>query len=415
MLSILLAAKKQAGLLLALMTSLLLAGCNLNTTGGPNVNQTAISGPPTVQIAAPPPNGTFLESVPVNIQALIGNAGADIDRVEIVIDGVIAQTLKSPNTAGAVSFTIAQTWTSAGIGQHTIGVTAFRADGSSSAPAGVTVNVVQQGAQATATNTLAATAQGQNNSGQPTTTAQNTVPPPPPTNPPAPPPTATSSQPVATFNQGVNVRGGPSTKFAPPIGSFAAGQTANIIAKTPAGDWYKVQYYNGEGWVFGQLLTVSGDAARIIIDAGPPIPTDTPVIPTATPIIATPVPQSQVNLVAGNIRIEPANAPCFPPGQGSFNIFFDIANLGTQANTIGGSISVVDSFNGQQQASTTGAFPVIQPGQTVGVGPMPLTVSTNFLATHRLTLVIDSTNIIVETNEADNSRTLDYTLDKGQC
>ncbi|MEP6986217.1 MAG: Ig-like domain-containing protein, partial [Chloroflexota bacterium] len=136
--------KSQSGrwitLCLIAVLAVTISGCNLAST--PGQNTTAISGPPTVQIAAPPANATYLENVAVNIQALIGNAGTDIDRIEILVDGTIIQTMKAPNPGGAPSFSIAQSWQGAGAGQHTISVTAFRADGSSSAPASVAINVI---------------------------------------------------------------------------------------------------------------------------------------------------------------------------------------------------------------------------------------------------------------------------------
>src|SRR5262249_17272761 len=145
-----------------------------------------------------------------------------------------------------------------------------------------------------------------------------------------------------------------SVKFNPPVGSYASGQTADIIAKTQAGDWYKVQGTNGAGWVTAQFVTVSGDAAAIPIDNGPPIPAD-----TATPVPITPNPPTEVttaNLVLGNVGITP-NIPLKCKRTVEFKI--DIANLGQAATAAGGTISIKDYWNGQEQASTTGAFPVI--------------------------------------------------------
>lgn len=410
------------GILMVLV--LALSACNLLTDSDGSSGAITISGAPTVQLVSPPPNATYRENVAVPIQALIANAGPDIDRVEIVVDGTIVATLDDPNTAGAPSFSISQTWQPSGVGQHTIAVTAFRADGSSSAAVSVTISIVGQEAIASATPQSSNNASGQNTGGNNTggndtsggQQVQPTNPPaptdvPPPTDPPPPPPTSTPSKPVATFNQGVNVRSGPSTLFNPPIGSFAAGQTADILAKTPAGDWYKVQYYNGSGWVFAQLLTVSGDAAQIAVDAGPPIPTLTPVPPTPVPATATPA--TNINLVAGNIRIEPANPRC----NETFNIFFDIANLGTTASP-SGSISVRDirvldgSVNG---SGTSGAFGPAQPNQTINSGAIPLTIGTFTNEKHKLVLVIDPNNQIAETNEGDNTREFEYTLAKGNC
>lgn len=409
------AAKQSLGLLLSLVLAVLLGACNLLTS--PNSNQTVISGPPVVQIAAPPANATYLENVAVNIQALITNAGADIDRVEILVDGTIIQTLQQPNPGGAPSFSIAQAWQAAGTGTHTLSVQAFRADGSSSAPATVTVNVISQ-AQMTPT-----TAEQQANPSpqpggsqtQPTTPPQQsqTQPTTPPT---AVPPTEvpqaspTPNVPTATFLQGVNVRSGPSTLFNPPVGSFAAGQTAEILARTPAGDWYKVRYYNGEGWVFGQLLSVSGDASRIAVDPGPPIPQPTAVPPT--PIPPTPVPVANVNLVAGSIRLSPAAPNC----NETFIITVDVANFGQQASG-GGGISIVDvrAADNTTQGSTNGSFGPIQPGQTVNSGNIPLTISTYHSEGHKIVVVVDPNNQIAETNENDNRAELPYTLNKANC
>jgi uncharacterized protein YraI len=105
--------------------------------------------------------------------------------------------------------------------------------------------------------------------------------------------TETPSVPIATFNQGVNVRSGPGTEFNPPIGSIPAGQTAEILARTPIGDWYKVRYVNQEGWVAAQFVTVSGDVSLIPVESGPPTPIatkPTQQFPTATFTLPPPTP-----------------------------------------------------------------------------------------------------------------------------
>ena len=56
----------------------------------------------------------------------------------------------------------------------------------------------------------------------------------------------------------------------------------------------------------------------------------------------------------------------------------------------------------------------MQPGETFRV-EMPLTVSTNYAETHRLTLTIDPANQIAETQDGDNTQTVEYTLLKGAC
>ena len=405
---------KRITLAAGLMLMVMLSACNLGNSGVQGGSQSVISGAPVVRIAAPLPNATYLEGVSVNIQAAVSNAGADIDRVEIAIDDTVAATLPKPNSAGTPTFSVAQTWTATGAGQHSIAVTAFRADGSSSAPATVNVTVVSQGVQATATTTTGSTGENgsqatQSTSGtsgqqvQPTTGPTAT--PAPPTNTPEPAATDTPSKPQATFSQGVNLRSGPSTKFNPPVGSYASGQTADIVAKTQAGDWYKVLGTNGAGWVFAQFVTVSGDAAAIPIDNGPPIPAD-----TATPVPFTAVPPTAVttaNIVLGNVGITP-DIPLKCKRTVEFKI--DIANLGQQATAAGGTISIKDYWNGQEQASTTGAFPVIDAGKTINVGGIFLTVNTNVETDHKLVITLNSTGNVPETTTADNSREIPYKL-----
>jgi hypothetical protein len=307
------------------------------------------------------------------------------------------------------------------VGQHSINVTAFRADGVSSAPVAVNINVLAEALQSQPSATLPPTqAGGQTNptpsgGGNPPTNAPTVPPaqvqpttPAPPTNPPPPAATSTPSKPTATFKQGANIRRGPSTLFNPPIGSIAAGQTADIQARTQSGEWYKISYYNGSGWVFAQLIDISGDTSQIAIDNGPPPPTLTP-----TPIPATPTPAPSSNLVAGQIRLDPAQPEC----KKTFNIFIDVANTGTTANASGGTLSVQDAraADGSNASNTVGAFGVIQPGQTVASGPIPLTVNTNFEEDHRIVIIVDSNNQVAETNENDNRAELVYRLKKGSC
>lgn len=408
-----------------------LAACNLNNPGD-GLPQQVISGAPVVQIAAPLPNATFLQGVNVNIQARVSNAGTDISRVEVTVDETNIADLTTPNTAGAPAFNISQSWQAEGAGSHTISVTAYREDGTASAPASVTINVVGQvGAGATEEATSEATEEvrtappasignepDEEDAEGETPEEQEPAEPtdvPEPTEPPA---TNTPSVPMATFTTGVNVRRGPGFNaqqqpiFNPPIGSFAANQTAEVLGISPDRQWYKVKYYNGEGWVLASLMTVAGDAANLPTDPGPatPIPvTDTPIPPTPVPVTNTPT--MNINLVAGNIRTEPEEPRC----NQAFNIFFDILNGGTDRWPGGGTIEVVDTAGGINPSRTLGAIPAIDPGQTVAVGPIPLTVSTNFDEEHVLALIIDPNNEIGETNNDDNRREKKYTLRKASC
>jgi uncharacterized protein YraI len=386
---------------------LLVAGCTLNNVGAP----AAISGEPVVRIVSPLPNATYLEGIAVNIQATVSNAGANIDRVEVVIDAATVATLPNPNPNGAASFNVTHGWSATGIGVHTINVTAFRPDGSSSAPGSVEITIVTPGGQSGQTPSVGATPQQQTVATQ--NTQQNTQPTAIPTTA-APAVTnapSTPSRPTATFQQGINVRRGPGLEFDPPIGAFAAGQTTEIIAVNPAGSWYKVRYGGGEGWVFAALTEASGDIASLPRDAGPPAPTAAP--PTAVPPTQPPPPPATTaNLVAGIVVLNPSQPAC----AGTFSIGFDVANLGGQPTASSSTVSVQDvrSSDGASQQTTLGGFPVLQANQTFRVD-MPLTVSTFYDEEHTIILIIDPNNQVPETNESDNRREIKYTLQKGSC
>lgn len=390
-----------------------LAACNLSVQPDNVAGQ--FTGAPVVMIAAPLPDASFMAGVNINIQASITNAGPDIHRVEIALDDRILTELAQPNPEGEPAFTVSEAWVAEGAGSHIITVTAIRADGTPSAPATVTINVLGEGEST-----------GQDNpTSIPTTTESGST-----TNPPLPTPivtaipavntpvpqaqntqvpaaSATPSVPMATFTTGINVRRGPDLVFNPPLGQVAPNDSSEILAVNSAGTWYKIRYYNSEGWVYGPLITLSGNTSQLPIDNGPPVPTLTPVPPTAIP--PSPVPQANVNLVAGNIRTEPDMRVC----RETFNIYIDVANFGTERSP-SGNIAVVDMAAGGN-STTEGAFGPIEPGQTVNIGPIPLTVSVNYNEQHTLRITLDPHNLIPETNKGDNTREITYTLEQGSC
>jgi hypothetical protein len=390
-----------------------LAACNL----GAGQSETVITGIPVVQLSAPLPNATFMEGVPVNIQALVSNAGPDIGRVEILVDGTVIASLASPNTAGAATFSIpTQSWPATGAGQHTITVTAFRADGSNSSPAAVTVSVVSQIAQTEepspdAEETDTVSSSGNTSAQGAATDAPEPTDEPEPTQQPEPEASDTPSRPTATITTGVNLRRGPGTIFNPPVGSMPPNATADIIAVNPSGDWYKVRSTYGEGWISATFVTVSGNVESLPVDPGPPTPVPTPVA-TATPVpTATPVTNANL-VIVGTPVVDPHPLNC---GR-TASITVVVQNNGTGAALAGGTIFVEDIHvtSGGRQQSTEGTFPLLQPGQTF-TAEMRLTVSTFFSEGHRINIRVDSNNTVPETNEGDNNFSTDYVLQKAGC
>ena len=392
---------------------LLAAGCTL-PTNTPEEETSLISGPPVVRIASPLPNATYLEGVSVNIQASVSNAGEDIARVEILVDGTALATLQTPNAAGTPVFSITQTWLSSGIGAHEIAVTAFRADGTASTPATVTVNVVDTAATEEAAPTDTATVNEQPTSegeqqAQPTveqaapTDAAPTEPLPP-TNTPEPP---TPSAPMARFVSGINVRSGPGTNFNPPIGQFAANTTAEILGTNLDGSWLKVRYGSGEGWVFAQLVESDGDINNLPREAGPPTPIPT-IPPTATPIPATATPSVTNNLVPVEPFINPPNPSC---GQ-DFTVGVTIRNDGSGSLSTGTTrIQIIRVADGSVIRSSEGALvPVtLQSGGTHRV-TFTFNIDVFVGETHRVQFIADANNEVPETIETDNTLSVDYPM-----
>ena len=113
------------------------------------------------------------------------------------------------------------------------------------------------------------------------------------------------------------------------------------------------------GWVYAPLLRVNISLASVPVVNVQFIPPPPTAIPTITPIPATPIPATGVNLVAGIVVLEPAGPVCAQ----TFNVGFDVANLGTAPTTIGGTVSLVDRERGWQHQVDAGQLPC------AGAGP----------------------------------------------
>jgi hypothetical protein len=407
------------GLLLVMMPA-----CTLVAPGQPPAQ--TISGVPVVELVSPAPNNTYLEGVAVTIQASVSNAGADIALVEFSVDNTVIATADDPNTADAAVFSISQRWTAEGEGEHTISVTAFRADNSSSAPAAVTVNVITQVADETeapdddgGNNAQSGgTTGGQQQATRAPTTAPTAVPTTAVPTTEVPAATVTPNVPTITVNQGigVNVRSGPSTLFNPPLGQLAGGSTAEIIAINPAGDWYRVRTAQLTGWVFSANVTVSGNTSGLPIEQGPPLPTPvpaTPVPPTATPGGGT---TGGTGGTGANII---ANTPSLSPspfcGVG-YTISVNIVNTGNQPTATGFFVGATVTGPGSQypiQVSVA-VSAIIQPQQNF-VAQLPvITPVMQGGQTYTVTITLDPNNQVPETNDSDNTSTTTYVLG-GTC
>src|SRR5688572_30689888 len=140
-------------LFLLLIASFALAACDMAAA---TTEDNSFEGPPIVRIAAPLANDTYREGVGVDILVRVENAGPDVARVAIQVDGEIIGEQTLPNSSGQPSFTVQIGWTATGVGSHTISAVASRGDTTVSEPATVTINVVAAPqTQPQATNTQA--------------------------------------------------------------------------------------------------------------------------------------------------------------------------------------------------------------------------------------------------------------------
>lgn len=106
----------------------------------------------------------------------------------------------------------------------------------------------------------------------------------------AEPATATPAiDPQVRTESAMNVRGGPGTNYAV-VGALNAGDVARITGKNGTGDWWQISFAGGAtGWVYGPLVTTSGDTGGIAVAEAPP-PPPTAIPPTAAPAEPTAAP-----------------------------------------------------------------------------------------------------------------------------
>lgn len=210
-----------------------------------------------------------------------------------------------------------------------------------------------------------------------------------------------------------NIRGGDSTAH-PVVAQSRQGQEYRVVGISSTGsNWYQIQLPSGAlGWISPTVVTTAGNMTGIPFVVPPPLPTPTPSnTPTITPTPTATIAPSPVNLVPGVITFIPAPPVCNTEYIAQVQIF----NNGS-LSSIPTNVTLVDTrvVDGSVQGSTTVAVPMIAPGSNIVVN-IPITISTWFNEIHRTTITVDSSNAIVEMNEADNVTSSDYVLQQGAC
>ena len=439
------------GLLLSAL--LLVSACSLGAPPQPD-DILVFEGPPMIHIASPLPNQTFQSGSTVIVQARIENAGPDLVRISMLLNGAVLGEKLNPNPDGAAVVPVTIDWPTSSPGQFLIGIAAEREDGTiasdevsvlvivpatveqSPAPSEPTRDDgqtrddtrarddtgTQDDTQArddagTEDDTQASDDTGTADEAAPDAPAQDTpiAPAESATEVPASPqPTATitrvpppqqSFTPVkAVINTPANLRLGPGTEF-DLVGSISVNEEVEIVAVNAARDWYHIRYGDfGDAWIYSELVRPSGEVGAVPVDPGPAPP---------QPEVDN-LPTSGVNLVIDKIIIVPEALVCNETGQ----LTVRVRNVGAADAEVGGNIVIQDTLSSTGELigePDPGVFPPLPAGESRSSLPIPVDYSAHTDVEHRLVVTIDSDNHIAESNEEDNSGAKTFLLRRGNC
>lgn len=81
----------------------------------------------------------------------------------------------------------------------------------------------------------------------------------------------------------VNLRSGPGAEYEV-LSQLSQGQMLAVVGRNEAGDWLAVKFGSDAGWIFGELVTYSGDSADLPVQTPPPTSTPLPATPTPKPV-----------------------------------------------------------------------------------------------------------------------------------
>lgn len=99
----------------------------------------------------------------------------------------------------------------------------------------------------------------------------------------------------AGLTAAVNVRSGPGTNYNI-VGQLQPGQSALVTARSEDSSWWQINLATEDeaekaGWIYGQLVTLTGDGSAVAVAAAPPPPTPAPeAAPPADPPAAAEAP-----------------------------------------------------------------------------------------------------------------------------
>ncbi len=362
--------------LIIILVVLLLASlaCNLPLGRGEETTPTApAADKPVVTITAPPSGAEVQVGQEVAVQSTATDTMGVVG-VELQANGTRVRIDTTPDSTPQLSFSLLQSWVPAVVGEYTLSVIAYRADGTASDPASIAVRVVQaqEGAAGTAQATGAC---------------------------------------MARPNTDLNVRSGPGTAY-PILGVLTLGSEREVTGRDEGAFWWQIAYPagpGGRGWVSAPYTTLSGDCTAIPVAAYAPPPAT--AAPTAMPTSeATVAPSAPTNtptppdLIVSAITMPGTILlPLTVPTEATVTIQVTVQNVGGTAAT---------GFNTVLRPE--GTFPLspsVSLGLIASLGPgesFTYTVEHTYTSVGSYTVeaVVDPTDAVDESDEGNNVRTL---------
>lgn len=380
----------------------ILTACNLDAQSNnarltPTPTTPANLGKPTVQILSPQNGQEFVINTPILMSVQVTDT-VGVTSVRLAANGTNVRTVGSESPTGETNKQVLLDYTPRSAGEIILSVTAVRGIGVNSVvsdPAEVRVIVRQTSAQVTAT----------------------LAPQPGPTQPVINPNDPTCRALVMTA---LRFRRGPSTNF-DVIRTLAAGELLPVVARLNDNSWWQLRDANGAlGWVARgpettPYINLYGSQCATIPAQAPPAtptplatptlaPTFTPNIPTNTPPptpTATPfLPDLTITNIAGPTSV------VIPAGESSVTVQYGV-NITNQGGAINAQFSNGGVILPPNIPIDLGVVGNLGAGQTIS---LQVNVTFTSAGTYVLQFTADTGNAIAESNEVNNSGTLNVTV-----
>jgi hypothetical protein len=338
---------------------------------------------PSLTVSSPRSGDSFPVNAPIFVNA-VATSSEGVTRVQLYANGSPVKTVSSVSPLGDTTLNATLDYTPRAVGTVNLRVLAFRG-AISSDPVDLQVNVTNAGTQPTP---LPTTGGGGSSGGG------NVVIPP-------------DGVCRVLTNTAVNFRSSPTTTQQNVILTLPASTLAPVLARLPDNTWWKIAYNNQFGWVFGQLVTMTGNCFSIPVELGvTPTPTSSPtsttVPPTNTPSApsATPVPQ-RPDLLVTNIF----GRTTISLGGGSVTESYSVTITNAGIGPAGQFSAVMSVNNGP--TLDLGTVSGLDRGQSV---VLQREITFSAAGTYNIRVDVDPANTVPETSDVNNRGDITVTV-----